>query len=224
MKFIKVIIDGKEYYERVDDTAGDSTAAGEVDREPEIIDVDVEDGEELSGTEKFMRDTEEFFDKLGNSAREFGEKFVSGAKELGDKIKTGTERLFTRDKSTDPESQEAQLLKILPYLSVEETHKICEKIMENDETLREIELSAIMPFLSGVDCDKLFARSLELGRDEDVLVPAMKYVSEGAASAFVDKYVAGEYPEINMDKFYPFLSDANIKKLFYHIIKTSEKG
>ena len=220
MKFIKVTIDGKEYYERIDDdaTVGDKT------QEPEVIDAEIEDGEELSGTEKFMRDTEEFFDKLGNSAKEFGEKFVSGAKELGDKIKSGTERLFTRDKSIDPESQEARLLKILPYLSVEETHKICEKIMANDEALREIELAAIMPFLSGTDADNLFMRSLELGRDEDVLVSAMKYVSEGAASAFVDRYVAGAYPEMNMDKFYPFLSDANIKKLFYHIIKTSEKG
>ena len=54
MKFIKVTIDGKEYYERIDDdaTVGDKT------QEPEVIDAEIEDGEELSGTEKFMRDTE----------------------------------------------------------------------------------------------------------------------------------------------------------------------
>ncbi len=217
MKFEKVIIDGKEYYREVTDTdaaeVGTDNAA-----DPELIDVEIGDAEEPTGAEKLRRDTEEFFNKVGTGAREFGERFVAGARELGEKIKMGTERLFAKDNSEDPNSREAKLLKILPYLSPDEAHNVCTELIADEKILGELELAPLMPFLSAEDCDALFGRALQLGAAEDDLVAAMKYVSEACASELVDGYIAGKYPELNVDKFYPFLSDANIKKLFYHII------
>ena len=121
MKFVKVVIDGKEYYERVEDTYTATATEGE----PELIDVEIGEAEEPSKREKIRRETEEFFDKFGAGARELGEKFVAGARELGEKIKVGTERLFSPDKSEDPESRESKLIKILPYLSAQEAHNVC---------------------------------------------------------------------------------------------------
>jgi hypothetical protein len=213
MKFIKVVIDGKEYYERVEN---EDTCAAEENED--FIDVEIGEAQEPSKREKFRRDTEEFFDKFGAGARELGEKFVVGARELGEKIKVGTERLFSTDKSEDPESREAKLIKILPYLSAEEAHNVCLEIMADEKLLSELEIASIMPSLATEDCDTLFIRALEIGMDEDLLVPAVKYISQACADKVTDDYISGKYPSLNMDKFYPHLSDENIKKLFYHII------
>ncbi len=214
MKFVKVIIDGKEYYRRVDD---EPVQNEKTDEESEIVDAEIEQGEEPSGSEKFIRDTQEFFEKVGNGAKEFGEKIVAGAKDLGDKIKTGTERLFNKDKSMDPNSVEAKLLRLLPYMSKEEAHKVCERLLENDNNLDNLELSSIMPFLSSADCDALFVRYIELGKKCD-LSSAIPYVSIQCISSVVDGYIAGKYPTLDIDSLYPFLGDDEIKKLFYHII------
>ena len=213
MKFVKVIIDGKESYRRVDET--ENTEASDTD--PEIIDVEIEQDEIPTGGEKFLRDTQEFFERVGAGAREFGEKIVAGARDLGERIKTGTERLFTRDKSEDPESVEAKLLRLLPYMSPKEAHKVCEKLLENDETLKNLEISTIMPFLSAEDCDKVFVKCIEIKKDCD-LTTAVPYVSIGCLSRVVDDYIDGKYPDLDIDSLYPFLGDEEIKKIFYHII------
>ena len=218
MKFVKVIIDGKEYYRRVDE-ADEAVGKSEEDGscEAEYVDAEIEQGEEPTGSERFWRDTQEFFEKVGTGAREFGEKIAAGAKDIGDRIKNGTERLFTKDKSRDPESVEARLLRLLPYMSAEEAHKVAQKLMENDEALKTLDVATVMPFLSADDCDKLFVRIIELERDCD-LAACTSYVSAECLSSVVDGYIEGEYPNLTIDSLYPFLADEEIKKLFYHII------
>ena len=90
--------------------------------------------------------------------------------------------------------------------------------MADEKMLAELEIASIMPSLATEDCDALFMRALDVGMDEDLLVPAVKYISDGCATALTDGYISGKYSMLNMDKFYPHLSDENIKKLFYHIL------
>lgn len=213
MKFVKVIIDGKEYYRMVDD---ENTSA-ESKEEKEYVDADIEQGEEPKCGEKFLRDTQEFFEKVGSGAKEFGEKIVAGAKDLGERIKSGTERLFAKDKTLDPNSTEAKLLRLLPYMSAEEAHKVCEKILANDASFKKLDMSTVMPFLSAEDCDTLFVKAIETDKDCD-LATATPYVSAKCLSEVVDAYINGKYPSLDIDSLYPFLADAEIKKLFYHII------
>lgn len=213
MKFVKVIIDGKEYYRMVDE---ENEKTESVD-ETEYVDADIEDGEEPTGGEKFLRDTQEFFEKVGAGAKEFGEKIVAGAKDLGERIKTGTERLFAKDKSVDPNSTEAKLLRLLPYMSAEEAHKVCEKLLANDESLKKLDMATVMPFLSSEDCDALFIKAIEIEKDCD-LAAATTYVSKKCLADVVDGYIEGKYPSLDIDSLYPFLADEEIKKIFYHII------
>ena len=238
MKFIKVIIDGKEYYQMVDDKAGeievDAPNDSIPDSEPEVIDAKIDNGEELKGGEKFKRDADEFFKKIGSGARVAGEKLVSGVKDLGGKInlgakdinrkfKEGTERLFNKDKSTDPDSTEAKLLKLLPYMSKREAHELCEKLMENDESLKKLNISTIMPFISSDDCDAIFVRSIELNNRNTDLGSAVPFVSKRCLEKMVDDYIDGRYPQLDIDELYPFLADAEIKKLFYYILDSENK-
>ena len=216
MKFVKVTIDGKEYYRKVDDNEEIGTDAAE-EQNGEFVDAEIEQGEEPTGSEKFWRDTQEFFEKVGTGAREFGEKIAAGAKDLGDKIKNGTERVFAKDRSRDPDSTEAKLLRLLPYMSKEEAHKVAEKLMANDESLKNLDVPTVMPFLTVDDCDAIFVKAIELGRALD-LAACVPYISAACLSNVIDGYIAGKYPKLDVDSLYPFLADEEIKKLFYHII------
>ncbi len=227
MKFVKVIIDGKEYYQKVEETVPEAESAeqpeGELDTEPEIIDAVIEDGEEPNWTEKFNREAYDFFEKVGTGAKDLGEKIVAGAKDLGEKIKMGTERLFNKDKSCDPTSTEAKLLRLLPYMSKEEAHGVAVKLLANDKSLKNLDIATIMPFLSSEDCDAVFVRCIELGNESYDIAKATPFVSEACLSAVVDSYIAGKYPELDIDSLYPFLKDSDIKKIFYHILESDNK-
>ncbi len=182
---------------------------------------------------KIKKDTQEFFERFGSGAKDFGVKIVDGAKvlgnrisvgakDLGAKIKEGTERLFNKDKSVDPNSTEAKLLRLLPYMTHEDTHEFCEKILESDEAMSKINVAEIMPFVSSEDCDALFLKSIELDGENCDIAKAVPYVSSACLTAVVDGYIKGEYPDLNIDLFYPFLADAEIKKIFYFFLSTSE--
>ena len=232
MKFIKVIIDGKEYYQRVDD---DLKVEDKIpDEEPEIIDAEIGKADEPTGSEKFKKDAQEFFERVGNGAKDLGVKIVDGAKSLGEKIsvgakdlgakiKEGTERLFNRDKSLDPTSSEAKLLKLLPYMTKEDAHGVALKLVEKPETLGHINIGAIMQFLTGEDCDMIFVKAIESGAENIDLESATPFVSKEALSGIVDGYIEGKYEALDIDKLYPFLSDNDIKRIFYFIIGENNK-
>ncbi len=224
MKFVKVVIDGKEYYRmEEDEVKTEDTAEGE------YIEAEIQnpDGENAEGTK-----AKQFFVKIGDGMKDFGEKFAKevkgvyikisdGAKDLGVKIKDGCERLFEKDKSRDPNSKEARLLKLLPYMSREEAHLACLELLSDEGALVGVDMSSVMPFLSGEDCDLVFERCLGIdGKWE--LAKMMQYISDDCKTRFVEGYIEGKYPEINIDELYPFLNDAQIKMLFYHIVGNKE--
>ncbi len=223
MRFVKVVIDGKEYYRMEDENKG----KGADTIEGEFVEVEIEapEGEADAGSAK------RFFVKVGEGFRDFGERVARGAKgayvkisggarELGVKIKDGCERLFEKDKSEDPNSKEAKLLKLLPYMSAEEAHLVCEQLLANDEVLLKLDISAVMPFLSAEDCDKMFEKRLSLGGGE--LAKAMQYISTECKTRFVEGYIAGKHQDVNIDELYPFLDDAQIKMLFYNIVNAEQ--
>ena len=228
MKFVKVIIDGKEYFKMVDESGDvDGTVDGD---DVEIVDADIEDTKD---TEK-KRGSDEFFAKVKSGAEEFGTKIADGARDLGAKIATGAkdfgvwvasgtkkigESLF--GKTFDSESREARLLRLLPFMSEEETHKLCEQFLADDETLSKLSLTAIMPFLSTEDCDALFLKCLDANLDKDI-VECAAFVSKECLSGVVDGYIAGKYPDLDIDELYPFLADEDIKRIFYHILNSEE--
>ena len=221
MKLEKVIIDGKEYYREIKDE--------------EIVEVEsLEEGAESSEFEykpekKEKRDVQIFFEKVGKGAKDvgvkmfdgakrIGTKITVGAKDLGAKMKEGTERLFNRDKSDDPNSTEAKLLRLLPYMSSEDAHEFCRKLIASDEMIKKVNVAEIMPFVSKDDCDALFLKCIVLTDGKSDVAKAVPYVSKSCLALVVDDYINGKYPDLDMDALYPFLSDEEIKKIFYHII------
>ena len=235
MRFEKVIIDGVEYYRMVEDgSATDKESCGADGENAE------NKGESADGKNKFCRDAEQFFERMSAGAKDFGEKFDKGAREFGDKfskgakdfgeklskgvtdlrdkIASGVERLFNADKSDDPNSLDARLIKLLPYMSGDELRDICERILKDDEAFEDLDLGNVMPFLPAETCDAFFLKALETEKDAGELLSAVPFVSDSCMSQVTDAYIAGEYPRLEIDMLYPFMSDENIKKIFYHIV------
>jgi hypothetical protein len=44
------------------------------------------------------------------------------------------------------------------------------------------------------------------------------FVSDEALSKLVDRYLAGEFPDLNLDNLYPFLNAKDIKRLFHSMM------
>ncbi len=222
MKYKKVVIDGKEYLEPINETDGAEDG--------ETVECEVEDKEELSRGEKFVRDTQEFFVKVGEGARDVGVKIGAGAKTFGEKvardfkdagkkIKEGAERLFAKDKTADPESKESRLIRLLPYMGKSETHEVAEMILTDDELLRGLDLSCVLPFLCKEDCGAIFLRAVELGKEELDIGMMVQHIDKSLLTRVVDGYLEGKYPRLDIDALYPFLSDKDIKRIFLHIVK-----
>lgn len=205
MKFVKVILDGKEYYKLYEEGM-----------EGEIIEGEIEESDPKGGAK-------EFFDRVGSGMRSFGESFVSETKKMSDKIAIGV-KAFGKKVKENPlfapkqESTEEKLLKLLPYMDAKSTHEVCERLMANDETVKNLDIATVMPFFTREDCDALFLSAIQQGNCAFDMEKVAPYVSAGALKRVVDGYLAGEYPDLNMDLLYPHLKDADIKRIFYHIV------
>ena len=220
MKFVKTVIDGKEYYRMLDKdekiNEEMSKNAGETIVEGEVVDGDA-DGE-VNYTEKLN----EILSEASDNMRELGGKLWGGAKDLGKKVKEGTERIFTKDKSTDPASAEARLIRLLPYMDAASVHEIAEKLIKNDSTMKNIDIASILPFFTVADCDALFLSSVLAGNDGFEPEKVMPYVSAECLGRVVDNYIAGKCPNLDIDSLYPYLSNGDIKRIFYHIINNAD--
>lgn len=216
MKFVKTVIDGKEYYRMVDESAGESAE----NAEETIVEGDVVDGEpgEVNYTEKLC----DFFAEAGENMRELGEKIWDGAKDLGSKVKAGTERIFSKDKSNDPHYTHARLLKLLPYMDAESVHEICERLLASDKTLKNLDIAEILPFFTVADCDALFLGCVLAGNKSYDIAKVVPYVSSECLNRIVDSYLDGKCPSLDIDSLYPHLPNEEIKRIFYHIINENK--
>lgn len=264
MEFKKIIIDGKEYYEAIEDNDTSATEAKceksfkedariateklcdgarafgvkVADTAKDIgvktADVAKEVGKKTAVVAKEVgKKTADVAKEVGKKTAKVGSKVMDGAKNAGEKIavdmkiaglkiKEGAERLFSKDRSLDPTSKEAKLIKLLPYMSRKETHDTAMQFLESDNALFGIDLSAILPFLSGEDCNAIFLKSIEIGKRNIDISTAMQFVDSATLKAVVDGYLEGKYPKLNIDEFYPFLEDKDIKRIFDHIVGKGE--
>ena len=118
-----------------------------------------------------------------------------------------------------------KLMQIIPFLDDDDIHEIVEDILSDPDKYDGLNLCAIMPFLSESDCNALFMRiALDTNKKyEYSLASLAPFVSEECLSKLVDKYIAGELEDVNMDQLYPFLSSKDVKRLFKYIVSQNKK-
>ena len=59
--------------------------------------------------------------------------------------------------------------------------------------------------------------------DDEIALEIIHFVSEPSLSLLVDAYIEGKYPDLDVDKLYPFLNKEDVKKLFYYELRKNKK-
>lgn len=195
----------------------------------DIIDVEVEDEDAIYNNNEYVegkrksntKKEKSFYNK---SAFEEGMKdFEDAMNQLGDSISKGIEKakVWVNGGFKGNNSVTNKLVKILPFMDEEDVHEVVDKILNDDPDFKGVNVAAIMPFLEEEDCDKIFIKKLQ--EDDDIALELVNFVSEECLTLLVDAYIAGKYPNLNVDKLYPFLDGDDVKKLFYFELRKGKK-
>lgn len=200
MKFKKVIIDGQEYYQKVSD-------------EKENLREDFEENFEENFGEEIKQKTKNF----NNNIQDFVNNILEQTSEI---VEEATKPYKKKNKKAEKRSSKAsRILNMLPYMDDEDIEELVEKILEDDELAKEIDLSSVLPYVDDDFCDKLFLKQLDLDENSPIIDDMIIYVSEECLSEVVDNYINGQYQNLEIDKFYPYLDSDDVKKLFYYELK-----
>ena len=102
--------------------------------------------------------------------------------------------------------------------------ELVEKILNDDEKYKELNIVVILPFLDKEYCDQLFMRFVLEGKAcKHSIVTIVPFVSKTCLSKFVDEYINGKYQDVEMNMLYQFLDSEDVKKVFNYILsKTND--
>ena len=198
-------------------------AMDEVSDDLEDLEEAAEEAEEQAHeAPRFIRRTANGFEvdttEIEKVLQAFGEKISEAVnsvqKGVQDSLSAAQDRAAQKKKAD-------KLAKMLPFLDEAEIHDIAEKVLAGDENFKGIDIASLMPFMSKEDCGVLFEKSLEAndrepGVDGKLYLECVPYVDETVLSKLVDRYVEGGFENIRMDRIYPYLSSADVKRIFYY--------
>jgi hypothetical protein len=190
--------------------------------EEDVIDVSVEDDSIYDENEYVEGGTKDSTKK--KTAFEEGLKdFEDAMNQLGNTITKGFKKakVWVNGNFRNNDNVTNKLVKILPFMDEEDIHEIVDKILADDPEFKNVNVVAIMPFLEEEDCDKIFLKKLQ--DNDDVTIELINFVSEECLSYLVDAYINGKFPNLNVDKLYPFLDGDDVKKLFYFELRKAKK-
>jgi hypothetical protein len=178
-----------------------------IDRSKQEKDEDDEDDDEDEDDEKDEKETS--FDFSSRFRKKFARGFPFNFAHL-----EGMHPFMNR--TNDP--QTAKLLRILPFMDEADIHEVIDKYLHDDPSFAKLNLTALMPFLSKEDCDAVFTKVLVTKELWHFIVSLAPFVSDEALSKLVDRYLEGEFPDLNLDNLYPFLNSKDIKRLFHSLM------
>lgn len=189
----------------------------------DVIDVSLEEDSIYDNNEYVEGEVKKEFEKKKSTFEEGLKDFEDAMNQLGETITKGIKKakVWVNGNFKNEDKVTNKLIKILPFMDEEDIHEIVDKILNDDPDFKGVNVVAIMPFLDEEDCDKIFLKKLQ--EDDDVTIELINYVSEECLSYLVDAYINGKFPNLNVDKLYPFLDGDDVKKLFYFELRKAKK-
>ena len=214
---LKRIIDenGNEIYIKIsfDDALKEEKSVLVFSSEEEEEEYDEALEEEDEEKEEVKEDLHDVFNNVKN---------IFNSKEVEETLNSTSDILnnvFSFSSNSKKEKTKSQkIISMLPFMDKEDLHELVNDILNGSEEYKDIPLQAIFPFLAKEDCDSLFLKALEDPDSNINICYLAHFVSEEALSSFVDKYIEGEYQDVNIDILYPFLKSSDIKKLFKYVV------
>lgn len=218
----KIIINNKEVFETISFEEAlklenhDSLIFTNEDEEVEFFDK-VEELEELEELNNINYDKdeedEERTETNESNHQSFKSKFNFNFENFGEMFGS----IFGK---SNKNSKSNKLISALPFMSEEDIHKIVEEILQNSEEYQDINLVAVMPFLSKMDRDALFMKFIvETDNDNHKYIYGIApFVSTECFTKFVDGFIDGKYQDVNINALYPFMNNSDVKRVFDYII------
>ena len=112
-----------------------------------------------------------------------------------------------------------ELKKMLPFLETEEIDMIAKNVLESEaEEWKGFRLNDLFPFMSTAVIDKMFLKTVEEGKDYGRFLP---FISGRVMHEIVEDVISGKR-KMNLDAMYPFLSNEDMKKVFYFYLDKEE--
>ena len=106
---------------------------------------------------KIEKKIAEYTEPLGRYFDKTFQEFETSIKDIGKSVANFTKNAFKDN------SKGNRLIKVLPFLDQEDVHALVEDLLNDAESLKDIDIIAFLPFLSTKDCDSLFIRAIEEG-------------------------------------------------------------
>ena len=112
-----------------------------------------------------------------------------------------------------------ELKKMLPFLGAEEIDMIAKNVLESEaEEWKGFRLNDLFPFMSTAVIDKMFLETVDAGKDYTRFLP---FISGRAMHEIVEDVIEGKR-ELSLDQMYPFMSNEDLKKVFYYYLDKEE--
>lgn len=191
MKLEKVTIDGVVYYKEI------------VEDDTPIKQEESHEGQE-DAFRRFRERVERGFQKACVVIKAKGEV-------AREKVKEGWEKLFHA-----PDDEENILL-LLPYMDEENKSEVFRELISRAKGLKDGSLERLLPYFKKEERDALILHAIEHFGEKNICAIA-KYASEECLSHLVDGFIEGRYPDLDIESAYPYLSKADIKRLFDYFV------
>ena len=112
-----------------------------------------------------------------------------------------------------------ELRKMLPFLGTAEIDMVAKNVLESEaEEWKGFRLNDLFPFMSTAVIDKMFLETVDAGKDYTRFLP---FISGRAMHEIVEDVIAGKR-ELSLDQMYPFMSNEDMKRVFYYYLDKEE--
>ncbi len=102
--------------------------------------------------------------------------------------------------------------KLLPFLEDDAIDKLAEAVLKNGDSAWNISFHDLLPFLSDEVIDRIF---IEKVKKEDPSAKEMApFVNDETFHKIVDLYLNGEIKNIDIDSFYYYMDEDDLRRLF----------
>jgi len=114
------------------------------------------------------------------------------------------------------EMQGVSLKALLPFVDDDTLKALAQKVIASNGDFQGITLASLFPFMDDDDVDRAFVAQVEKGDPSaSSLAP---FASEDAFHYLVKEYLSGKLEHFDLDAFYPFMDEDDLKTIFNKVI------
>jgi len=110
------------------------------------------------------------------------------------------------------DAPDIDFLKLIPFIEDEDIQRICEKILAKGGSFKGLAMDNLLPFMDDEQVDHAFL--LKLKNHDPGAKNYAPFVSDEAYHELAEEYVRGELQGVDLDAFYPFMDEEDIRLIF----------